>query len=289
MEESQIKREYSPKSLMIVTQELKKIGAGRTATILRYGENQVIKLFRSNFPQQAINDEFEIGRSLNSSGLSIPATYELIEVDHRKGILLDFIEGRSLLQNLASKPWMVVPYAKKMARVHFEIQQTKLAENNQIKPLRESLAGKISKVGILTAEEKKAILSHLSNLPEGSSLCHGDFHPDNIIMSKERLVTIDWITARIGNPIADVARTWLLLTMGTLPEDKSRIEVFLAKHLRNWFCRSYLKEYGKLSNLSLEELESWKLPVAAARLIENVSDHENQTLLNFIRMKLNKP
>lgn len=273
---------------MIVTQELKKIGAGRTATIFLYGHDRVIKLFKSTFLQQAINEEFDIGRTLNLSGLSIPTTYEIVEVDHSKGILLDFIEGRSMLQNLASKPWLVLRYAKKMANVHFKIHEADFKGNKCIKPLNPSIADKISRVSRLTSEEKTATLSYLSCLPDGSSLCHGDFHPDNIIMSKDRLVTVDWITARIGNPIADVARTWLLLTMGTLPEDKSRIEILLAKHLRNWFCRTYLKEYRKLSNLSLDELESWKLPVAAARLIENVSDQENEKLLIFIRMKLNK-
>jgi thiamine kinase-like enzyme len=288
MEESQVKHKHSPKSLMTVTKDLKKIGAGRTASIFRYGQDQVIKLFKSTFPQKAINEEFEIGLSLNLSGLSIPTTYKIIEVDDSKGILLDFIEGRSVLQNLASKPWLVLRYAKKMANVHFKIHRADFKRSKCIKPLSQSIADKISRVSLLTSEEKTAILSCLSCLRDGPSLCHGDFHPDNIIMSRDRLVTVDWITARIGNPIADVARTWLLLTMGTLPKDKSRIELLLAKHLRNWFCRTYLNEYRKLSNLSFAELESWKLPVAAARLIENVSDQENEKLLIFIRMKLNK-
>jgi hypothetical protein len=103
-------------------------------------------------------------------------------------------------------------------------------------------------------------------------------------MSKDRLVTVDWITARIGNPIADVARTWLLLSMGTLPDDKNAFEIFLTKYLRDSFCNSYIREYINLSKLPDSELESWKLPIAAARLIENVSDHENQNLLKFIRL-----
>jgi thiamine kinase-like enzyme len=274
---------------MNVTKDLKKIGAGRTATIFRYGRDQVIKLFKSNFSQHAINEEFEIGRSLNLSGLSIPTTYEIVEVDHSKGILLDFIEGRSMLQNLASKPWLVLRYAKNMAHAHFKIHRADLEGNKCLKPLSKSIADKISRVSLLTSEEKTAILSCLSCLPGGSSLCHGDFHPDNIIVSKDRLVTVDWITATLGNPIADVARTWLLLTMGTLPENKTAFEIFLAKHLRDIFCSGYLQEYRNLSNFASQEFEEWKLPVAAARLIENVSDRENQDLLQFIQSRLANP
>jgi hypothetical protein len=76
--------------------------------------------------------------------------------------------------------------------------------------------------------------------------------------------------------------------MGTLPENKTAFEIFLAKKLRDMFCRRYLKEYKRLSNMDSDELEKWKVPVAAARLVENVSDQENQNLLKFIRLKLQK-
>lgn len=133
----------------------------------------------------------------------------------------------------------------------------------------------------MTADQRTLILRHLLTLKDGSSICHGDFHPDNIIIAKDRLVTVDWMTARIGNPIADVVRTWQLLTMGTLPENKSAFEIFLAKNLRAMFCRGYIREYKKLANFAVDEFEKWKVPVAAARLIENVSDRENQNLLKI--------
>jgi hypothetical protein len=88
--------------------------------------------------------------------------------------------------------------------------------------------------------------------------------------------------------MADVARTWLLLTMGTIPENKTAFELFLVKYLRDLFYRGYLREYKRLSNFAADEFEEWKLPVAAARLIENVSDQENHNLLRFIRMRLQK-
>jgi thiamine kinase-like enzyme len=269
--------------------QLQKVGSGRTATIFRYGEMQVVKLYKPTFPWKAIDEEFQIGLTLNRFGFDISKTYELVDLNESKGILLDYIPGRSMLQNLASKPWTVPSYSKKMAQLHFKMHQIKIiSEYHNIAALKESLADKISRVSLLTSREITSILSHLSNLKDGSSICHGDFHPDNIMISEDRLITLDWITARIGNPLADVARTWLLLTMGTLPDNKNTFEIFLAKHLRDLFCRSYVQEYKMLSNFLTEEFEAWKLPVAAARLIENLSDHENKNLLKFIRMTLQK-
>lgn len=181
---------------------------------------------------------------------------------------------------------MVFSYSKRMAKLHFKIHTTSISHNQSIPLLKESLADKIARVSLLSREEKEVILSHLWALKDGSSVCHGDFHPDNIIISKDRLVTVDWITATIGNPLADVARTWLLLTMGTLPENKTTFEIFLAKNLRDLFCHGYIREYQKLSNFAFREFEEWKLPVAAARLIENVSAFENEKLLALIRTEL---
>jgi serine/threonine protein kinase len=211
---------------MINSSQLQKIGSGRTATIFRYGEKQVIKLFKPTFPRKAIGEEFQIGLILNHAKLAIPQTYEPIDFNESRGILFEYISGPSMLQILAKRPWMVFIYAKRMARLHFQIHGAKVLRDQGISSLKESLADKISRVSLLTSEEKTSILSHLMNLKDGSSICHGDFHPDNIIVSKDRLVTVDWITAGFGNPIADVARTWLLLTMGTLPKIKLHSKYF---------------------------------------------------------------
>lgn len=271
---------------MINCGQLQKVGTGRTATIFRYGQNQVVKLFKPAFPRKGIDEEFQIGLTLNHFGLDIPQTYEIVSLDNGKGIILDYIPGSSMLNNLAKRPWKVFSYSKMMAQLHFKIHTTSISPNQSIPLLKQSLADKISRVSLLSREEKEVILSLLSTLSDGASICHGDFHPDNVIISKDRLVTVDWITATIGNPLADVARTWLLLTMGTLPENKTSFEIFLAKNLRDLFCSGYMREYQKLSNFSFREFEEWKLPVAAARLIENVSRFENEKLLGLIRTEL---
>ena len=266
---------------------LKKINAGRTAEVFEYSNNKVLKLYRTTFPKKAIEEEFRIGLSLNKAGLDIAQTYEMVEFEGALGIIFEYIDGASMLQDLAKRPWLIFSYSKQMAKSHWKIHKAHLIAH-EIPSLKESLIDKILRAPLLTTKEKGIIVSHLLALKDRRAICHGDFHPDNIIISKNGLVTVDWITARVGNSMADVARTWLLLTMGTLPEKKSGIEVFLAKYLRNAFYHSYIREYKKLSKISDAAFEDWKLPVAAARLLENVSEQENQHLLNFIRSKLSK-
>ncbi|MFD1910018.1 phosphotransferase family protein [Paenibacillus rhizoplanae] len=59
------------------------------------------------------------------------------------------------------------------------------------------------------------MLSRLAELPDGEKLCHGDFHPDNILMD-DKLWVIDWMTGVRGNPAADVARSVIMFSIGGL-------------------------------------------------------------------------
>lgn len=140
---------------MINASQLQKVGAGRTATIFRYGLKQVVKLYKPTFPRKAIDEEFQIGLTLNHLGLDIPQTYELVDLKEDKGILLDYITGISMLQNLASKPWMVFSYSKQMARLHFKIHRTPISNNQSIPSLKESLTDKISRGEFIDIRRKE--------------------------------------------------------------------------------------------------------------------------------------
>jgi len=51
----------------------------------------------------------------------------------------------------------------------------------------------------MTAAERAA----LRELPDGEALCHGDFHPRNVIVDGDELTIIDWVDASSGPPAAD--------------------------------------------------------------------------------------
>lgn len=56
------------------------------------------------------------------------------------------------------------------------------------------------------------IMTVFNDLPIKKNLCHGDFHPGNILVSKDKKVIIDWSGVHTGNPVSDVAHTYLLMS-----------------------------------------------------------------------------
>ena len=98
-------------------------------------------------------------------------------------------------------------------------------------------------------------------------------------MSDRGPIIIDWNTACAGNPLADVARTSLLLRLGSVPGFMARR--WLIETLRGLAHSLYLKRYLKLNDNVSDEVLAWELPVAAARLNEDIPE-EREGLLALV-------
>ena len=87
--------------------QLQVIGYGRTAEILAYGNDHVLKLFRSELPISSVEEEYRYSSIVYHSGLTVPEPVQIIDYDGRKGIIYQKIRGQTVLSNLAAKPWTV--------------------------------------------------------------------------------------------------------------------------------------------------------------------------------------
>ena len=123
---------------------------------------------------------------------------------------------------------------------------------------------------------RRTALEKLDSLPEDDKLCHGDFHPNNILLTLRGPVVIDWMDATRGSPLLDVARSTLLFGGGPLPPGLPR--GWLLRILQRRLYNQYLVHYIRLNPVGRQQLSEW-LPVAAAgRLDENIYFDEERLL-----------
>jgi thiamine kinase-like enzyme len=148
---------------------------------------------------------------------------------------------------------------------------------------KDQLLQRIDVVNILSNPEKNKIMQYLKKLPEGESLCHGDFHPENVLLSNSKDFVIDWMTATQGNSCSDVAHTDLLLRYGVSPEEKHGIEKFITNMVRNKFADLYINTYLKITNVNRDSIKSWKLPNMASMLNDIMSNSTKEQFLREIR------
>lgn len=262
------------------------IGQGRTAQVYELDAHKIIKLFNHGYPQHAIENEYHISKMLYNSGLPVANAHNLITYQNRLGIVYDRIQGVTMLKNIYSKPWQYRQYAKKLAELHHYIHQETVMDM-EIDSYKNKLITDMQKTDLLDTSTIDKIIAYTQALPEGNKICHGDFHPDNILCNNDKHVVIDWMTATKGNPLGDVARTIVLLEYVVFPQ-MSRLSNYMVHVFGKKLLKHYIKTYIQRSGVKIEDIHQWKLPVAAARLSEDLPREENDTLIRFIKKEIKK-
>lgn len=258
-----------------------KIGEGRVAEVYEWGpdRDRVVKLYQPGYPPDWIRYEAKVGSAVQAAGVPAPGVFELVEVDERQGLLFERMPGKMLREWMLESPDEWRRFATEMAGLHYSIHRCTAAG---LPRQKDRLAGAIKQSEELLKERLNPVLRCLDALPEGDRVCHGDFHPDNILYTGVSSVAIDWVDASTGNPLGDVARTSLMFLSPYVPPGTPEgITGTLIQEMKQQLNRVYLDEYYRLAGVDENDCKAWLLPVAAARLRENVPG-ERPWLLELI-------
>ena len=260
------------------------IAVGRTAEVYPYEDGKILKLFYPTTPKSWIKKEIEIGQYIQNMRLPVPKVYERKSIDERDGIVYERLEGPSLLNELATKPWNVDRYARLLAKLHIRVHEVQAPET--LETQREWVKGGIPDSDLIPGELKTRILRLLDSLPDGKQLCHGDFHPGNILVTKRGPVIIDWMTVSKGLACGDVARTSIILEVAKAPEGTPML--WLLEWIRKRFLSTYLKTYLKSKPEIKKSLAAWQAMTAANFLADVSLPGEETGLKSIIERGLNK-
>lgn len=223
------------------------IGRGKEAEVFEAGA-EVLKLYRAGVGRDVVEREAGILTRLAALPLPAPRLRNVVEIEGRWGLVMSRAEGRPLAADLRDET--IEAIAQGTALLHGRVHAQPGAGFESHKARLETA---IVRAEGLDAGERAGLLQRLAALPDGDRLCHGDFHPANIMGSLERPMIVDWPDARSGSPAADVGRSYLLL-LHNLP---AMAEPYLAAYEQHW-------------GLPRSVVLDWLPVLAAARLAENV-------------------
>ena len=118
-------------------------------------------------------------------------------------------------------------------------------------------------------------------MPGGNQLCHGDFHPGNIIVTQRGPIIIDWMTASKGTACGDVARTSIILESAKAPPGTPMR--WLLEWLRRLLLSTYLKTYFQLQPLEKDLFSAWRAIMAANFYVDVSLPEEEANLMGIIK------
>ncbi len=259
------------------------IAEGATAEIFAWDEDKILKLYHQGASPGEAEQEAVRASIAYDEGLNTPAVIDTITIENRQGIIFERVRGITMTEAIIANPQKLIPYAHLLAELQVDMH-TRAASKLPLQ--RQWLQRQIQRVSEFASETKTAILTYLDRLPDDNVICHGDFHPDNILLTVEEPVIIDWVDATQGSPLADVARTALLLQISELPPSMSEPRRQKITEMRHLFSEAHLEHYTQIQSIARKAIARWDLPVAAARLTEGIGNDEKAGLLEIIKASL---
>jgi ribosomal protein L22 len=257
---------------------MKLIGIGRTAEIYNYSEDKIIKLFYQDYNEN-VQREFKINLLIQNKFSNTAKAYEKTVFENRKGIIFNKINGKSLLKIMFERPQKI----EENMKIFYENQKkiNDIEFKNGLERYEEEIVELIKRNDLLDKKLIEYILNIVNNTEKRNNLCHGDYHPDNLLVEKNETYVIDWINARIGNPIIDKARTYILLKFGSLPEEQDEDTLKRIEIMRKKIVEKYIELIEKYIE-NTELFFKWALVMAAARISEDIPKKEKNILKIYI-------
>ncbi len=195
------------------------IAEGNTAEIFEVEENKVLKLFKSGYSKSLVQHEYDNHCMVSRIVENIPKLFEFVAENQRYGFIMEKVQGKSL--------------ASLMQNDHTFDYAMEIFTNLHKNWLMQTIDGAVpyTEWMLYLLSEKSPdgdLTDKIKCLPLGNALCHGDFHPYNIIITYESVaVTIDFANICKAPKEYDVARTYFLLKENV--KGKSVAELYLAK------------------------------------------------------------
>ena len=263
----------------------------------------ILRVFRADHPSLALSGadraRFECAVQNTLNGLSFPAPRVLytcsdVDVIGAPFLLMERLPGRIMLDLFfrPSRVWLRLPdlLAEAHARLHSlegaELERAVQASGlppEAVRPAdRAELAVRIERasLGGLRAG-MRWLLANEPQDPRSPSICHGDFHPLNVLVDKGTVSgVIDWTYTRIADPAYDVGATIALFGQG--PIDLPGFVQSAAGLFRRWIIRRYYDAYRRVRALDENSVRYYEALRCLGFLVE--AGEHRQGLLGVIDM-----
>jgi aminoglycoside phosphotransferase (APT) family kinase protein len=175
------------------------------------------------------------------------------------------VEGASVWQHVVDRPRRAAELGRLMADLQRDLFE--LPATVTLPRQRDRLMSKIRRTAA-TIDPALGRALELVGEPSRSCLCHGDFHPSNVILGPDGPTIVDWFDACRGEPIADAARSVLVLRCDGeqpprhLPGSDRATLVALAD--------AYVARLEEHVDLDPDAFARWQAVNAVARMAEGV-------------------
>jgi thiamine kinase len=252
------------------------LGEGREAQTLALSDGRVLRLLKDPAHAERLGRERIALAAARAAGAPVPHDYGPHTVEGRPGVVLERIDGPTLLSLLAHRPWLLPRIARMLGETHARLHAAVVREG--LPTVHDMIRRALRESRLIPDRLVAPVLERLEQLPAGDTLCHWDFQPANVILGASGPRVIDWSFAARGHPAADVARTRLILAIGEPPRDAGFVIRRLDPLGRRALSHLYLRAYATARPIDSRLADRWLPLVALPRLTANVPEERDRLI-----------
>ena len=185
------------------------IGQGAQGTVYRLNSDTIVKVYRDPAALEKIRHEREMARKALVLGLPTAISFDIVRVGDQYASVYELLDCSSMSAMIAWNPANLEPCAKKFADLLRTVHSLH-AERTTMHHAEDVISRWYGAVapGLSDGSAKKLELL-LCTIPETDTLCHGDFHTNNVLLQDGEPMLIDMDTLGVGHPVFDLANIWI--------------------------------------------------------------------------------
>ena len=190
---------------------LKCFAKGGTGECYRIDQDTILKLYYEGFPEERILNEKEGAKAALVAGVPTAISYWLVQAGQRQGVLYELVQGKTLSEVIYEKG---ISQARELGRTFADIALTlhhAEVKKTDLPPATLTVRKAIQGAEYIPDEVMKRVLGFMDELDTFQQYVHGDYHPNNVIMTKDGPILVDMGGFSIGCPMFDLATCYFSL------------------------------------------------------------------------------
>lgn len=220
------------------------IGEGANSIVYRLSSDIIIKVYKNPDCIDEIKRERELAKKAFVLGVPTAISYDVVKVGDTYGAVFELLESNSIAKRMVKDPSTVEKY------LNFYVDLIKTIHSIEVKPGEMPSMKEVAldwakfDMDYLPKEYGEKLLKLISEVPDDTTMLHGDYHVKNVMVQQDEPILIDMDTICYGNKIFEFGSMFNAYE-GFSTLDKNVVKKFLGIDYETamYFWNESLKRY----------------------------------------------
>ena len=202
------------------------IGQGSNGVVYRLDAETIVKTYRDPNALPEMHREREIARKAFILGIPTAIPYDIVRVDDKYGAVFELLNAMSVSRLILREPENIQAHVDTLVDMMKLIHETgvKKGELPDMKAVALGWAGWLK--GHMPDDQQRKLHDLVAAVPERSTMLHGDYHSNNVMVQNGEALLIDMDTICVGHPVFELASTFNAF-VGFSEADPDEVKRFL--------------------------------------------------------------